>query len=117
MGRATMDSNSCDREALLLKLLALPGAVAPTVLDDVTWAWDANPRERGYIDKLQLIQANGVYPDREARLVRFNPGLLVVAFPVLREHFAAIQALPPMRFSGRLPNRPPARLRLVHSSP
>lgn len=116
MVRVTMDSSSRDREALLLMILALPGATAPAILDDIRWAWDASPAERGYIDKLQLIQANGVYPDREARLVRFNPGLLVVAFPVLREHFAAIQALPPMRFSGRLPNRPPARLRLVHSS-
>lgn len=52
-----MASNFKDREALLLQLLALPGATANTVLDDVRWAWDALPRERCFIDKLQLIQS------------------------------------------------------------
>ncbi len=108
-----MASSFQAREALLLQLLALPGATAPTVLDDCRWAWDALPRERCFIDKLQLIQSRGVYPDREARLVRFNAALLVRAFPHLREQFAEIQELPPMRFEGRLPGRPQPKLHLV----
>lgn len=106
-----------DRQALFLKLLALPGATAPTVLDEVRWSWDANPTEPLYIDRLQLIQSNGVYPDREARLVRFNATLLVKAFPSLRGSFAAIQELRPMRFEGQLPGRPRAQLSVVQTSP
>lgn len=112
-----MGSSFKDREALFLQLLVLPGATAPTVLDDCRWAWHANPRERCFIDKLQLIQSRGVYPDREARLMRFNAALLVRAFPHLRERFSEIQALPPMRFEGRLPGRPQPRLTLVQPSP
>lgn len=112
-----MDSNYSEREALFLKLLALPGATAPTVLDDVRWAWDANPAEPLYIDRLQLIQSNGVYPDAGARLVRFNAALLVKAFPSLRGQFGAIQELRPMRFEGKLPSRPKAQLSVVQTSP
>lgn len=116
-GRPTLASNYADRQALFLKLLALPGATAPTVLDDVRWAWDADPAEPLYIDRLQLIQSNGVYPDREARLVQFNATLLIKAFPSLRGHFAGIQDLRPMRFEGQLPNRPRPSLSVVQTSP
>lgn len=112
-----MASNYADRQALFLKLLALPGATAPTVLDDVRWAWDAEPADPLYVDRLQLIQSNGVYPDREARLVRFNATLLVKSFPSLRGSFAAIQELRPMRFEGQLPNRPRPSLSVVQASP
>lgn len=112
----TLASDYNERQALFLKLLALPGATAPTVLDDVRWAWSADPAEPLYIDRLQLIQSNGVYPDAGARLVRFNPALVIKAFPSLRGHFAEIQALRPMRFEGALPNRPPAKLHLVPTS-
>lgn len=108
-----MASSFKDREALLLRLLVLPGATANTILDDVRWAWDADPAERLYIDRLQLIQNNGVYPDVEARLVRFNPALLVKAYPQLRGQFVEIQALPAMRFEGQLPDRPRPKLRPV----
>ena len=101
------------RCALFLRLLTLPGAVGPCVWDDVAWAWDADPAEPLYIERLQAIQTLGVYPDAKARLVRFNAALLVRAFPALRGNFAAIQALRPMTFKGRLPGRPPARLSLV----
>lgn len=112
-----MDSDYQARQALFLKLLALPGATAPTVLDDVRWAWDTDSTEPLYVDRLQLIQSNGVYPDAEARLVRFNAALLVQAFPALRGQFAEIQALRPMRFDGQLPNRPRAQLSVVQASP
>ena len=112
-----MASSFKDREALLLQLLALPGATANTVLDDVRWAWDARPGERLFIDRLQLIQSRGVYPDREARLVRFNAALLVREFPHLRERFAEIQALSSMGFEGKLPGRPQPKLTLVQASP
>lgn len=101
------------RHSLFLRLLALPGAVGPTVWDDVVWAWGANPAEPLYIERLQSIQSLGAYPDSQARLVRFNAALLVQAFPALRGSFAAIQALRPMTFKGSLPGRPPARLSLV----
>ena len=114
--RLTLASDYQSRQALFLKLLALPGATAPTVLDDVKWCWDADPAtDPLYIDRLQLIQNTGVYPDREAKLVRFNAALLIKAFPSLRRHFADIQALRPMRFEGALPNRPPAKLHLVQT--
>lgn len=112
-----MASDYQAREALLLQLLALPGATAPTVLDDCRWAWDSSSNERLFIDRLQLIQSRGVYPDRDSRLVRFNAALLVRAFPHLRERFAEIQALPPMRFEGKLPGRPQPKLTLVQASP
>lgn len=111
------DYSYADRQALFLKLLALPGATAPTVLDDVRWAWDADPAEPAFIDRLQLIQSNGVYPDAGARLVRFNATLLVKSFPSLRGQFAAIQELRPMRFDGQLPNRPRPSLSVVQTSP
>lgn len=114
MGRQTLDSK--DRENLFLRLLALPGATAPTVLDDVRWAWNADPAEPLFIDRLAAIQLLGVYPDRQARLVRFNAALVIKAFPSLRGHFADIQTLRPMRFEGTLPNRPPAKLHLVPTS-
>lgn len=112
-----MASNYAERQALFLKLLALPGAITPTVLDDVRWAWDADPAKPLYIDRLQLIQSNGVYPDAGARLVRFNATLLVKAFPSLRGQFASIQNLTPMRFEGQLPGRPKAQLSVVQASP
>lgn len=115
-GRPTLASDYQSRHDLFLKLLALPGATAPTVLDDVRWAWDADPAEPLFIDRLAAIQFLGVYPDRQARLVRFNPALVIKAFPSLRGHFAEIQALRPMRFEGALPNRPPAKLHLVPTS-
>lgn len=114
-----MDSNRplkltyTERHDLFLQLLALPGSTAPTVYDDVRWAWDADPAEPLYIDRLFAIQSVGVYPDAKARLVRFNAALLVRVFPTLRGRFSDIQALPPMRFTGQLPNRPPAQLRVV----
>lgn len=111
------DYSYADRQALFLRLLALPGATAPTVLDDIRWAWDADPADPLYVDRLQLIQSNGVYPDASARLVRFNAALLVQAFPALRGQFAEIQALRPMRFDGKLPNRPRAQLSVVQASP
>lgn len=112
-----MASNYQSRQALFLKLLALPGATAPTVLDDIRWAWDADPAEPLYLDRLQLIQSRGVYPDATAMLVRFNAALLVKAFPQLRGRFAEIQELRPMRFDGQLPNRPRPRLTVVQTSP
>lgn len=112
-----MASSFQAREALLLQLLALPGATSNTILDDVRWAWGADPHDRLHLDRLQLIQNNGVYPDARARLVRFNATLLVRAFPQLRERFAEIQALPPMRFEGKLPERPKPQLTLVQASP
>lgn len=112
-----MASNYSEREALFLRLLALPGATAPTILDDIRWAWDADPAEPTFIDRLQLIQSNGVYPDREARLVRFNATLLVKSFPSLRGSFAEIQELRPMRFDGQLPGRPRPSLSVVQASP
>lgn len=115
--RLTLASDYNTRQALFLRLLALPGATAPTVLDDVRWAWDANPAEPLYVDRLQLIQSTGVYPDAGARLVRFNATLLIKAFPSLRGLFAAIQELKPMRFEGQLPNRPRAQLSVVQASP
>lgn len=108
-----MASDYNTRQTLFLRLLALPGATAPTILDDIRWAWDADPADPLFVDRLQLIQSNGVYPDREARLVRFNAALLVKAFPALRGQFAEIQELRPMRFDGHLPNRPPAKIILV----
>ena len=102
-----------EHQPLFLQLLALPGATASTILDDVRWAWDADPHSPLYVDRLQLIQNNGVYPDARARLVRFNATLLVRAFPQLRGQFAEIQVLPPMRFEGSLPERPRPKLRLV----
>lgn len=102
-----MDFNA--RQALFERLLALPGAVTQSVLDDVLWAWSADPNAHGYIDKLQLIQNLGVYPDIQARLVRFNATLLVRAFPILRSRFADICALRPMTFSGR-PQTSPLQL-------
>lgn len=116
-GSKTLASNYADRQALFLKLLSLPGATAHTVLDDVRWAWDADPADPLYVDRLQLVQSNGVYPDREARLVRFNATLLVKAFPSLRGQFAAIQELRPMRFEGKLPSRPRPSLSVVQASP
>lgn len=102
-----------ERHSLFLRLLALPGAVRPTIWDDVEWAWGADPYEPLYIDRLQAIQSTGVYPDSEAHLVRFNAALLVRSFPQLRPHFTDIQALRPMTFNGRQPNRPRPSLRLV----
>jgi len=115
--RLTLASDYNTRQALFLRLLALPGATAPTVLDDVRWSWDAEPAEPLYIDRLQLIQSNGVYPDAGARLVRFNATLLVKAFPSLRGQFAGIQDLKPMRFEGQLPGRHRAQLSVVQTSP
>lgn len=112
-----MASNYQSRHNLFLQLLALPGATAPTVLDDIRWAWDADPEEPLYVDRLQLIQSNGVYPDAGARLVRFNAALLVKAFPSLRGLFSEIQELRPMRFDGQLHGRPRAQLSLVQDSP
>jgi hypothetical protein len=114
--RPTLASDYQSRHDLFLKLLALPGATAPTVLDDVRWAWDADPAEPLFIDRLAAIQLLGVYPDRQARLVRFNAALVIKAFPSLRGQFADIQTLRPMRFDGTLPNRPPAKLHLVQTS-
>lgn len=115
-GSKTLAFSYAERQALFLKLLALPGATTPTVLDDVRWAWDADPAEPLFIDRLAAIQLLGVYPDRQARLVRFNAAIIIKAFPSLRRHFADIQALRPMRFEGALPNRPPAKLHLVPTS-
>jgi len=102
-----------ERHALFLQLLALPGAVKPTVWDDIEWAWDADPHGSFYIEWLGSIQQAGVFPDAEARLVRFNPALLIRSHPRLRPQFQAISELRPMSFSGRLPARPRPVLRLV----
>lgn len=113
--RQTLASDYQSRHDLFLKLLALPGATAPTVLDDVRWAWDADPADPLFIDRLAAIQQLGVYPDCHARLVRFNATLIIRAFPALYGRFADIQELRPMRFEGKLPNRPLPRLHLVQT--